>query len=144
MSKEMLEQLEKIRESVLRTHERTLTARQIETAVWGIWNYCKLNEGSMVSERHIKGIQEMVEKAVQRVQLRLEDTVSELRDTRKKLTEARQATKAEHKALQKTLLRVEALTTRLKESTSKMRVATKVEEKLDEIEVTEEELEPVS
>ena len=70
--------LQQVRESIFRLHQRALTGRSLQMAIWKIWGHCRDNQQSLDSERHCRIVEEIVQQAVASVQSRVEDVTVEL------------------------------------------------------------------
>lgn len=126
MTEQELEGLENIRQSILCTTERAKSAKQLETAMWGIWNSVKLNEGSMVPEKQLRLIRNLLEQSNRTLQVRLEETVASHERTRSQLRKAKKELQSSRKKTTDLGLRLSEAREKLKNmgvKTSRSKVA---------------------
>ena len=114
VTKEDIERLIRARDLILQIGERAITVRQIETGVWDVMRQRETARNSMVPELEIKAIRVLIQSAVERVHVRLENEFGEHRRTRAKLKESRNQIKELKKRYIVTEERIKALERRLK------------------------------
>jgi len=128
-----LQRLEHIRQDIMATRERALTAKQVETGIWDLWNTVELNRDSLRAEHCIEKIRQLLADSVQLIQLRLESTVRDLRAARKKGSELRAQVKTLERVVQTSEERIKVLENRMKKAVAQQKA--KTQEAKDKLQV---------
>jgi chromosome segregation ATPase len=93
--------LDDLRNQLLGLEQRTMTSKQVESAVWTLWGFVRDNKDSLDSERCCRMIQEIVNGAVESVTKRAEALSVELDKTGQNLRDSRKEVKRLTKELEK-------------------------------------------